>query len=132
MYRYFNSNPNGRMVGDCAVRAISAAFDVSWDDAFDALAHNAKLMGDMPSSDSVWGALLRQMGFVREAIPNSCPDCYTIEDFAVDNPKGVFVVKTSDHVVSVVDGCILDSWDSRSEIPIYAWRRDRNERRKIK
>lgn len=132
MYRYFNSNPNGRMVGDCAVRAISAAFDVSWDDAFDALAHNAKLMGDMPSSDSVWGALLRQMGFVREAIPNSCPDCYTIEDFAVDNPKGVFVVKTSDHVVSVVDGRILDSWDSRSEIPIYAWRRDRNERRKIK
>lgn len=132
MYRYFNSNPNGRMVGDCAVRAISAAFDVSWDDAFDALAHNAKLMGDMPSSDSVWGALLRQMGFVREAIPNSCPDCYTLEDFAVDNPKGVFVVKTSDHVVSVVDGCILDSWDSRSEIPIYAWRRDRNERRKIK
>lgn len=132
MYRYFNSNPNGRMVGDCAVRAISDAFDVSWDDAFDALAHNAKLMGDMPSSDSVWGALLRQMGFVREAIPNSCPDRYTLEDFATDNPKGVFVVKTSDHVAAVVDGCVLDSGDSRSEIPIYAWRRDRNERRKIK
>ncbi len=38
MYKYFNNNPNGRSVGDCAVRAIAAAFNVTWDDAFDALA----------------------------------------------------------------------------------------------
>lgn len=129
MYKYFNNNPNGRIVGDCAVRAIAAAFNVSWDEAFDALAHNAKLMGDMPSSDSVWGALLRQMGFIRETIPNECPNCYTVEDFAKDHPHGVFVLKTDEHVVTVVDGTILDSWDSSLEIPIYYWKRDRNTRR---
>lgn len=129
MYKYFNNNPNGRIVGDCAVRAIAAAFNVTWDEAFDALAHNAKLMGDMPSSDSVWGALLRQMGFIRETIPNECPNCYTVEDFAKDHPHGVFVLKTDGHVVAVVDGTILDSWDSSLEIPIYYWKRDRNTRR---
>ena len=129
MYKYFNNNPNGRIVGDCAVRAIAAAFNVSWDEAFDALAHNAKLMGDMPSSDSVWGALLRQMGYIRETIPNECPNCYTVEDFAKDHPHGVFVLKTDEHVVTVVDGTILDSWDSSLEIPIYYWKRDRNARR---
>jgi hypothetical protein len=129
MYKYFNNNPNGRIVGDCAVRAIAAAFNVTWDEAFDALAHNAKLMGDMPSSDSVWGALLRQMGFIRETIPNECPNCYTVEDFAKDHPHGVFVLKTDEHVVTVVDGTILDSWDSSLEIPIYYWKRDRNTRR---
>lgn len=129
MFIEYNPNPTGRRVGDCAVRAISAAFDVKWDDAFDALAHNAKQMGDMPSSDSVWGALLRQMGFVREPIPTECVDCYTLRDFAADHPRGVFVVKTSEHVVTVVDGDIWDSWDSSSEIPVYYWRRDRNDRR---
>jgi hypothetical protein len=129
MFKYFNNNPNGRIVGDCAVRAIAAAFNVTWDEAFDALAHNAKLMGDMPSSDSVWGALLRQMGFIRETIPNECPNCYTVEDFAKDHPHGVFVLKTDEHVVTVIDGTILDSWDSSLEIPIYYWKRDRNTRR---
>lgn len=130
MYRYYNPNPCGRVVGDCAVRAIAAAFDVTWEQAFDALATNAKAMCDMPSSDSVWGALLRQYGFVREAIPNGCPDCYTVADFAEEHPKGVYVLGLGGHVVTVVDGEILDSWDSSNEIPIYVWRRDRERRRK--
>lgn len=129
MYRYFNPNPAGRLVGDCAVRAIAAAFDISWDRAFDALAEAAKNMCDMPSSDSVWGAVLRGMGFVREAIPNGCPDCYTVKDFAEDHPKGVFVLGLGGHVVTVVNGEIMDSWDSSNEIPVYVWRRDRQKRR---
>jgi len=129
MWRYFNNNPTGNRTGDCAVRAIAAAFDVDWERAFDALAENAKLMGDMPSSDRVWGALLRQYGYRKEIIPDSCPDCYTLRDFAADNPRGVFVLKTNEHVVTVVDGDILDSWDSSDEIPVYVWRRDRNKRR---
>ena len=84
MWRYYNSNPCGRMVGDCSVRAISAALDVSWDEAFDLLAHNAREMCGMPSSDAVWGSVLRQHGFVRSIIPSSCPDCYTIGEFAED------------------------------------------------
>ena len=48
MYRYFQPNPCGRAVGDCAVRAIAAAFDVSWEEAFDALTKNAKQMSDLP------------------------------------------------------------------------------------
>jgi hypothetical protein len=130
MYRYFNPNPAQRVVGDCAVRAIAAAFDIPWDRAFDILAEAAKNMCDMPSSDAVWGAVLRGMGFIRESIPNGCPDCYTVEDFAEDNPRGVFVLGLGGHVVTVVDGEILDSWDSSNEIPVYVWRRDRE--RKVK
>ena len=104
MWKYYNPNPCQRSVGDCAVRAIAAAFDVTWEQAFDALANNAKAMCDMPSSDSVWGALLRQYGFIRESIPNGCPDCYTVADFAEDHPKGVYVLGLGGHVVTVVDG----------------------------
>lgn len=80
-------------------------------------------MADMPSSNSVWGAVLRQNGFYRSAIPNSCPDCYTVGDFADDHPEGVYVVGTGNHVVTIIDGVVMDSWDSRAEIPQYYWHR---------
>lgn len=121
MFIRFNENPTGRFVGDCAVRAVSLALRTSWEDAFEMLAENAFLMGDMPSSDSVWGSTLRQHGFRREAIKNTCPDCYTVADFAKDHPRGTYILKTNQHVTSVINGDVLDSWDTRSEIPQYYW-----------
>ena len=123
MWIQFNNNPTGRMVGDCAVRAISKALDIDWENAFAMIAANGYAMGDMPSSDSVWGAVLRQNGFYRQSIPNSCPECYTAADFARDNPRGVFVLGFGGHVATIVDGDIYDSWDSSNEIPVYVWYR---------
>lgn len=123
MWVMYNPNPTGRLVGDCSIRAVSAALGVSWEEAYKIVSRNAYAMGDMPSSDSVWGSVLRQNGFYRRAIPNSCPDCYTVEDFALDNPNGVFVLGCGGHVVTVIDGNIYDSWDSSKEIPQYVWYR---------
>ena len=80
----------------------------------------------MPSSDAVWGAVLRQHGFYRKAIPNRCPDCYTAEDFCRDHPEGVFVLGFGGHVATVVDGILYDSWNSSREIPVYMWYRKEN------
>lgn len=87
------------------------------------MCENGALMGDMPSSDSVWGAVLRENGFYRKAIPNTCPDCYTAEDFCQDHPEGIFVLGFGRHVATVVDGLLLDAWDSSREVPIYVWYR---------
>ena len=123
MWRYYNPNPvRSDGVGDCAVRAIAKALGLSWEEAFARLAYDAYLMGDMPSSDAVWGALLRQNGFVREVVPNTCPDCYTVGNFAKDHLEGVYVVKSSGHVATVEDGTLYDSWDSSGAIPMYFWR----------
>lgn len=121
MWKYFNPNPAGRNVGDCSVRAVAAALGVSWEDAYSMITANGFQMGDMPSSDSVWGSVLRQHGFYRYAIPNKCPDCYTAEDFSADHPKGVYVLGFGGHVATVIDGVLYDSWDSSNEIPIYFW-----------
>lgn len=123
MWIMFNNNPTGRMVGDCAVRAISVALDTDWESAFDRITEAARAMGDMPSSNSVLGAVLRQNGFYRKAIPNYCPDCYTAADFAYDHPNGVYVLGFGNHVAAVVDGDIYDSWDSSNEVPQYFWYR---------
>lgn len=121
MYVYFNPNPVGRMVGDCSIRAIAKALDLSWEDAYAKVAANGFRMGDMPSSNSVWGSVLRQNGFYRKSLPDLCPDCYTAEDFCKDNPTGVYVLGFGGHVATIVDGVLYDSWDSSKEIPQYFW-----------
>lgn len=123
MWIKYNPNPTGRHVGDCAVRAIAKALKIDWEDAYRMIASNGYAMGDMPSSDSVWGAVLRQNGFYRESIPDTCPECYTAADFARDNPVGTFVLGFGGHVATVVNGDLFDSWDSSREIPVYVWYR---------
>ena len=121
MWEEYNPNPLERKVDDCAVRAIAKALDVDWETAYTKLASQGFQMGDMPSSDVVWGSLLRQNGYKRSSIPNTCPDCYTAEDFCNDNPEGTFVLSFGGHVATVCNGVLYDSWDSSMEIPVYFW-----------
>lgn len=123
----YNPNPFCKTVGDCAVRAVSKALDLTWDEAFALISANGFLMKDMPSSNSVFGSVLRQKGFRRYIVPNTCPDCYTAEDFAGDHPEGVYVLGFGGHVATIVDGTLYDSWDSSNEVPIYYWTRTQED-----
>lgn len=122
-YVEWNPNPVGRRVGDCAVRAVAKALGVDWETAYAEMAVNGFSMGDMPSSDSVWGATLRQHGFYRTNLPDNCPDCYSAGDFCHDHPTGVYVLGFGGHVATVDNGDLYDSWDSSSEIPQFVWYR---------
>ena len=117
----WNPNPTGRNVGDCSVRAIARALRVDWETAYTKTAAAGFAMGDMPSADSVWGAVLRQNGFYRQAVPNTCPDCYTVAEFAKDHLEGIYVLALGGHVVTVDNGDWYDTWDSGSQVPQYYW-----------
>jgi len=123
MFVEYNPNPTGRRVEDCSIRAIAKALDVDWETAFALVSKNAFDMGDMPHSNSVWGAVLRQNGFYRKSLPDSCPDCYTVKDFAKDHPKGTFVLGCNNHVVTIKDGNWFDTWDSSGMSPQFLWYR---------
>lgn len=124
MLVYYNPNPMSKNVGDCTVRAISRATGKSWEKTYVALALEGFLHGDMPSANSVWGAYLRRQGFFRHIVPDTCPDCYTVGDFAADHPQGTYILALSGHVVCVEDGKIYDSWDSSGETPLYYWHKE--------
>lgn len=127
MWVEFNNNPVGRKVGDCAVRAVSKALNMGWEASYIALTINGLSMGDMPSSDAVSGSLLRMHNYYRKAVPDTCPACYTVEDFCEDHPEGTYVLYCGGHVVTVVDGDYYDSWDSGKEIPQFVWYRKESE-----
>lgn len=126
-WAYYNPNPvhSEGGVGDCAVRAVAKALDISWEEAYAKLSMNGYLMGDIPNSDVVWGSVLRAEGYTRAVVPNTCPDCYTVEEFCEDHPIGLFVIKSDNHVATVIDGILYDSWNSEKKIPIYYWTKRR-------
>lgn len=118
-WKYWNPNPTEKHVGDCTIRAITRATGMSWDEAYANLAIYGLLQKNMPSANSTWGAYLRSKGFKRKAIPDDKPDDYTVEDFCRDHPKGMYIVATEGHVLTVFDGNYYDSWNSGAELPIF-------------
>lgn len=124
MWKKYNPNPCKKSVGDCAVRAVAVALDLSWMDAFRELCIEAFEQCDMPSSDAVWGAVLRKKGFRRYVVSNASPTCYTAEDFLIDHPHGIVTLAFGGHVASAIDGVLYDSWDSSHECPTYFYFRE--------
>lgn len=122
MWMTYNPNPAGARVGDCVIRAISKATKQSWQDTYIDLAIYGLQLCDMPSANHVWGKYLRDNGYDRKMIPNTCPDCYTVKEFCKEHQTGTYILALSGHVVCVKDGDYYDSWDSGNEVPIYYWK----------
>ena len=121
MYIKSNINPQNKQVGDCVIRAISTALNQDWERTYIELAIQGFMMSDMPSSDSVWNEYLKSKGLTRYIVPDTCPNCYTVRQFADEHPTGIYVVFVGQHVVAVIDGNYIDTWDSGDRVPIYYW-----------
>ena len=122
-YRFFNPNPLGKFVGDCTIRAICAVTGLDWYEIHRQQSDLSRIMADMPSSDDVWWELLRLHGFRKVQLLDSCPNCYTVCDFAYDHPYGLYVLGPKEHAIAVIDGDWYDTWDSGATVPLYYLRR---------
>lgn len=126
-----NFNTLGKRTGDCVIRAIACASDRSWDEVYWDIAFKGFQIAEMPSWNNVWQSYLKDSGYRRHAIPDSCPDCYTVEDFCNDHPYGSYILYipytshegNAGHAVAVKNGFYIDTWDSGSETPICYWER---------
>jgi hypothetical protein len=125
MFKEYNPNPSGRSdLMDCVVRALCAVLDKPWRTIYVMLCLQGFRYFTWGNSDAVWGAYLRSLRWRREVIPNTCPDCYTMEQFAQDHPEGVYVVFTGNHVATIRNGWLLDAWDSSKEVPVFYWQKE--------
>jgi hypothetical protein len=117
-----NLNPKKQNVGDCVIRAIAMATNKSWYEVYDDLCAVGRKEADMPSSNTVWGLYLYQLGFEPFLLPNACPKCMTIRDFTKRFPQGTYIIGTGTHAVAIIEGDFYDSYDSGSNIVSYFWR----------
>ena len=123
-YEFYNPNPNNSFVGDCVVRAISKAMDIDWDSAYLGVTMQGYMLKDMPSSDAVWGAYLKENGFSMGVVPIEYIGKCTVRSFSEDNPEGTYILATGNHVVPVKNGTYFDAGDSGDVLIMYYWKKE--------
>jgi len=119
----YNPNPAKKETVDCVVRAVAVAEGMTWDEAYKALTDQAFKEKDMPALNPVWANYLESIGYQVYGIPNTCPRCYTVAQFAYDHPYGTYVLGTGSHAIAVIDGNYIDTWNSGNEIPMYFFKK---------
>lgn len=125
MYQHYQPNPRGIQTDDCVIRALTKALDVDWDTASVYAIVQQIRDSDLYVKNYVWGNLLLRNGFTKHHIPDTCPDCFTVEDFAKEHPQGLYILGTGEHAVAVVDGDWYDTFDSGAIIPIVYYEKER-------
>lgn len=119
-----NENPDGNRTTDCTIRALSTLLDQDWETTFIGIALVCLDLHEMPERNTVWSKYLRDRGYVRHALPDTCPDCYTVGQFAQDHPTGEYLVACDGHVVCVRHGDVYDTFDSQDMTAIYYWQKE--------
>lgn len=115
----YNANSAGNSSPDCVKRAISYAFDKSYIQVSKDLNQLSKENHGEPwNTEYIFNKLIRRYGGTSGGPPGR-PDI-TVEEFADEHPKGSYILdvgkhvnRAGSHLVAVVNGEVIDSWDSR-------------------
>ncbi len=119
-----NPNPENNQTGDCVVRAICIAEDRDWDDVYLDVFADSFFKKLTIEDNRLWNHYLHKLGYKRYIIPDTCPDCYSVREFAEDHPQGTYILGTGTHAIAVIDGDYYDTWDSGHKVPIFYWKKE--------
>lgn len=123
----YNANSSGNASPDCVKRGISYAFDKSYiavAKELNELANSMGLPGEW-NTPAIYSKIIKKYGGSdRQRIYNFDPDmseATTVDEFADKYNTGTYLLEVgknregsrSSHLVAIVDGEVIDSWDSR-------------------
>lgn len=128
IYKYYQPNKKDLKdkQGDCAIRAMTKFFNISWLDAFDRLViyarENQKMINSLTNI---------QMYMEDNNIPYisiyrpKAKKKMTVADFAKQYKNGSYMLYTrvgfGTHLVTVEDGQYFDTWDCGNKIVFGYW-----------
>lgn len=119
MSRYKYYQPNDKDLtdkqGDCQIRALSKALNLTWLETFDLIIPICRRYqrSSIFSGGSTYAKEpLKELGFNYTGVSNKKGTKRpTVESFAKSHPTGTYVLKVANHVVACVDGIYYDTWD---------------------
>ena len=118
MFKYYNANPYGNNISDCVIRSISVLTNRNWHDVYNEL---SDLAGDV-------GLLFSNVEFVEDYLdkryPRECHYAKTVGEFAKEYPHGKYAITMDNHITSLINGDIIDTFDPSNRIIRCSWRID--------
>lgn len=125
-FKYYQPNKKDvkDQYGDCTIRALSKALNVSWIEAFDSMIpicreEQTSNIFDVPAKKRA--TLLEQLGFTYTGVSNKKGTTRpTVDDFAKKHKTGTYIAMVAHHAVAIVDGYYYDTWDSGRK-PMYGY-----------
>lgn len=116
-----NLNPLNKKTADSHVRAVAAACNISWDEAFTELFNEAFRQKETCFDVKVVDAVLKRRGFCEGKIkvPRGSKRP-TVEEFAEQNTDKVCVMRISGYYVACAYGNHIDSYDN-SKSSLYKY-----------
>ncbi len=94
---FYNANTFGHHVADCAIRSISVAEGISWDEAYKKLSDYARVRGLMISDvESI-------EEYLDDNYNRVCVEDMTVGEFAESHPFGTYLVTMPGHITVIVD-----------------------------
>lgn len=127
-----NENPEGRLIGDCAVRALATLLECSWHDAVDILAQTSDYTDPCINSRRNINNTLKRLGFkhfsgikIGRRYANGTELCKLLGD-RYHNGERIYAQVGKRHCAAIVpseaDGYkIRDTWDSTEREIIEYW-----------
>lgn len=127
-FHYYNANPKGKRVCDCAVRALSTAMNQSYADTVRGLAESSiKTCYSFASTENI-GKYLEASGWKKHKQPRNWDNTRIrgqqfIEDIV---PSGVTVICSigSKHVSCIIKNQFWDTWDCTDGIVNTWWTKE--------
>lgn len=108
----YNPNPQNNNTGDCSIRAYCKAENLDWNDAYDMASKLGKEMAMICDDHKVVDKILTERFGYEYTKGERGSKKKTVNEFAIEHPKGKFILWVHAHVVALIDGYYYDSWDS--------------------
>ena|SRR5690554_5585169 len=124
IYKFNNPHPKGLLTGDCVVRAITIATNKNY---LEVRRHLNRIKKELKEPNYKTRKFIHKYANLNGWEKLSFPAKKGVprlrgKDFTKQYPKGIYILNLAKHVVTVVDGVYLDTWDSTEKMIYNAWK----------
>lgn len=107
-YKYYNRNPDGKLLEDCVCRAISTATGLN----YEAVNNLLELTADCYECDKLCVCCYHNL--LEDILGYERIDCElgeTVQEIAQQHPCDKILIRIEGHLTSAIKGTVLDIWD---------------------
>ena len=119
----YNANPKGRKTGDCVIRAICTALQMSWEETYIEMLRVALETGEAISCKENYTEFLARRGYKIQKMPRRSDNTkYTVREFVDElaKPNKIYILNLANHVTVIENNKLYDIWDcSRKSVGNY-------------